>query len=682
MKKLSIISLLLTIIIITSCDNKPSQEEKDKGNALIETAYKRKDYSQILQLADSMERTGVFTPAKANYWLGYASDRMKKLRMAEFYWKASIDAAENSNSEDNVDIYAKSASRLTNLLSVRGDYESALKIAIPAAKRLEELKCDSISDYVNLLIYIGCCQAGLGNTGESTFDGFDQAYKIHLNNIEKEHTDEAYKNAIAGLVNIAYACNQTKNYTAALKWIGHFGELLGEYEQRPSTDGDYVDKQIARFAIYKAIAMEGLDRKEEAAKVYDSCLNTAYSQTPEGRINANEYLITANRWEEAAENYRSLDAMMGKQKANYTLDDIRDFVLKKYQANLIAGHRDSAINVSMQISDALDNAFKQAKLTDAEEQATIVQKVEQMTEQRTKDERMKNYGLLGVLGLVILGFIAYLFFRRHSSAKLKVAYQNLKEDYELLEQETTDKERAATEHRITESIQQCMMPQELPKYPGLGLYASLVPGDAACGDLYDCLIRDKKLFFCIGTPVDKEAQTAVLASMAWALFRNISNHEDKPEVIVKFINNALAMSGKKQTGVSLFVGVIDLETWQMEYCNAGYTAAPLLLDAEVNHLSVDENVPVGTQPNWEFSAQETTIAKGAMLFLYTNGLAEAKNGNSKQYGDKMVCGAALQAMKMNPSPKPFVDNVQGAINKFIGDTPQDRDMTMLVIRRV
>ena len=336
----------------------------------------------------------------------------------------------------------------------------------------------------------------------------------------------------------------------------------------------------------------------------------------------------------------------------------------------------------MQISDALDNAFKQAKLTDAEEQATIVQKVEQMTEQRTKDERMKNYGLLGVLGLVILGFIAYLFFRRHSSAKLKVAYQNLKEDYELLEQETTDKERAATEHRITESIQQCMMPQELPKHPGLGLYASLVPGDAACGDLYDCLIRDKKLFFCIGTPVDKEAQTAVLSSMAWALFRNISNHEDKPEVIVKFINNALAMSGKKQTGVSLFVGVIDLETWQMEYCNAGYTAAPLLLDAEVNHLSVDENVPVGTQPNWEFSAQETTIAKGAMLFLYTNGLAEAKNGNSKQYGDKMVCGAALQAMKMNPSPKPFVDNVQGAINKFIGDTPQDRDMTMLVIRRV
>ena len=680
MKKLSIISLLLSAVFITSCENQPSQEERDRGNAMIETAYKKKDYNQILQLADSLGSTDVITPSKTYYWLGYASDRMKKMRMAEFYWKAALEAAAHSTNEEDVDLYAKSASRLTNLLSVRGDYENALKIAIPAAQRLEELECDSISDYVNLLIYIGCCQAGLGYTGESTFDGFERAYKIHLDNIERNHTDEAYKNAFAGLINIAYACNYTKNYNAALNWIAHFGELLGEYEQRPSTDGDYVDKQVARFDIYKAIALEGLGQKAEAAKVYDNYLNTNYSQTPEGRINANDYLIAANRWEEAADNYRSLDAMLGKQKSNYSIDDIRDLVLKKYQANLLAGRRDSAINVSLQISDALDKAFKQSKLTDAEEQATIVQKVEQMTEQKAKDERMKTYGLLGILGLVIFGFICYLFFRRHSSLKMKEAYRNLEENYELLEVETAEKERAATEHRITESIQQRMMPQELPKHPGLGLYASLVPSHGACGDLYDCMIRDGKLYFCIGNPVDKEAQTAVLAGMAWALFRNISYHEDKPDVIVNFINSALTMSGEKQMGVSLFVGIIDLETWQMEYCNAG-NISPLILDSEVNHLPVDENVPIGTRPNWEFTSQQITIEKGTMLFLYTDGLSKAKNNHFKQYGDKMVCGAALQALKMNPAPKPFVDNIQEAINKFIGDTPQGRDMTMLVIRR-
>lgn len=680
MKKLSIISVLLTVLLFMGCGNESNKEQRDKGKALIETAYKNKNYNQILQLADSMERTGILDPANAYYWQGYASDRMKKLRMAEFYWKASLEAAAKSTSEENLDIYAKSASRLTNLLSVRGDYENALKIAIPAAQRLEELKCDSTSDYVNLLIYIGCCQAGLGYLGESMEDGFDRAYKIHLENIEKNHTDEAYKDAITGLINIAYACNHTKNYKAALNWISHFGELLGEYEQRPSTDGDYIDKQVARFGIYKAIALEGLGQKEEAAKVYESFQNTDYSQTPEGHINANDYLITAKRWDEAADNYRSLDAMLGKNKV-YSLEDIRDLMLKKYQANLLAGRIDSATAVSLQISNALDKAFKQDKLIDAEEQATIVMKVEKMTEQKAKDERMKTYGLLGLLGLVILGFIGYLFFRRHSSLKMKEAYRSLEEDYELLEKETADRERAETEHRITESIQQRMVPTELPRHPGLGLYASLIPGNGACGDLYDCLIRDEKLFFCIGNPIDKEAQTAVLAGMAWALFRNISYHEDKPEVIVNFINNALTMSGEKQRGVSLFVGVLDLKTWKLSYCNAEH-AAPLLLTDEVNHLPIDENVPVGTRPNWNFLAQEITIDKGTMLFLYTSGLALARNSKRKQYGEKMVHGAALQAVKMNPAPKPFIENIQGAINKFIDDTPQNRDMTMFVIKRV
>lgn len=672
--------VLITILLLTACGEEDKQKLSKKADSLIETAYKKKDYNQILQLADSLERTGVIAPAKAYYWLGYASDRMKKLRMAEFYWKASMDAAAKSTSEENVNFYAKSASHLTNLLSVRGDYENALKIAIPASQRLEQLECDSISDYVNLLIYIGCCQAGLGYSGESTFDGFERAYKIHLSNIENDHTDEAYKNAIAGLVNIAFACNQTKNYMAALNWIGHFGELLGEYEQRPSTDADYVDKQVARFAIYKAIALEGLDRKTEAANVYENYLNTDYSQTPEGRINANDYLVAANRWEEAADNYSSLDAILGQRKGSYSIDDIKDLVLKKYQANLLAGRRDSAIAVSLQISNALDKAFKQAKATDAEEQATIVQKVEQMTEQKAKDERMKTYGLLGILGLVILGFIVYLIIRRHSNLKIKEAYQSLEEDYDILEKETTEKERAATEHRITESIQQRMIPMELPKYRGLGLYASLIPGNGACGDLYDCLIRDGKLFFCIGNPIDKEAQSAVLAGMAWALFRNISYHEDRPEVIVNFINNALTMSGEKQRGVSLFVGVLDLETWQLTYCNAEHMA-PLLLTDEVNHLPIDENVPIGTRPNWDFTAQEITIEKGAMLFLYTNGLALARNSKRRQYGEKMVHGAALQAMKLDPSPKPFVENIQKAIDKFVESTPQSRDMTMLVIRR-
>ena len=680
MKKLTFFTVLLAALIIMGCDSKPSKEQIARDNALIESAHKNKNYNQIIQLADSLERMDILAPSKAYYWLGYASDRLKRMRMAEFYWKSSLDAAANSTSDESVDIYAKSASRLTNLLSVRGDYENALKIAIPAAERLEKLECDTTSDYVNLLIYIGCCQAGLGYSGESTEDGFKRAFNKHLENIEKNHTDEAYKNAFAGLINIAYACNYTKNYNAALNWVSKFGELLGEYEQRPSTDGDYIDKQVARFDIYKAIALVGLDRKDEAAKVYEQYLETDYSNTPEGRINANDYLVAANRWEEAADNYRSLDTMLGNNKGSYSMDDIRNLMLKKFKANMLAGRRDSAIAVSLQISNALDKAFDQAKRIDDEEQATIVEKVEQMTNQRAKDERMKAWGLLGVLGLVILAFIAYFIFRRQATIRMKEAYQELEEECELLEKRTAEKAQADTVHRITHSIQQRMLPQDLPQYPGLGLSTMVISSDGVSGDLYDCMIRDEKLIFCIGNPAEKDVESSMLTGMVWSLFRNIACHEDTPEQIVTFINKALTNNSDSQMGVSLFVGILDLQTGNMTYCNAGYLN-PLLLDEEVNPLPVDDNLPVGMKSSWKYTSQEMTLDKGVMLFLYSSGLSKAKNNHSRQYGNKMVRGAALQALKLNPKPDLFLDSMRDAVEKYTGDTPQDSDMTMLVIRR-
>lgn len=679
MNKLTIISLLLTAAFLIGCGQSASEEQMKRADNLIESAHKSRDYSHILQLTDSLENEGSISSAKANYWRGYASDRLKRKRMAEFYWNASLEATEDATNSADVSIYAMSASRLVNMLCIRGDYNYALELAVPAVSRLEKLECDTISDYINLLIYIGCCQAGLGQAGESTADGFDRAFQKHLEVIEKNHTDEAYKDAIAGLINIAYACNVTKNYSEAIVWTEKFGELLGEYEQRPSTNGDYVDKQVARFAIYKAIALEGLDKKDEAAKVFEEYQSTDFSHTPEGRINAIDYLMAAKRWEEAADHYSSLDAMLGKQN-NYSLDDIKDLMVKKYQANLMAGRRDSAIVVSQQISNALDNAFTQAKLIDEEEQTTIVNRVAQMTAEREKNDRTKAYGALGVLGLVILAFLGILLYSRQANQRLKQTYRNLVESNQSMAREAANQERANTEHSITQRLQRKLVPEALPQCKGYSLYASMVPSTAICGDLYDCIVRGDKLVFCIGNPVNMDAQTSVLAGMAWALFRPLAVYADSPKAIATQINAALMKNGQCQFGVTLFVGMLDLTTGHLVYCNASH-GTPLLLNGEVTPLTDDGNPPLGLEGNYDFEEQELTLEKGSMLFFYTSGLGLAHNATGKQYGTKMLHGAALQAMKLNTAPKPFVENIQLSIDRFIDGEPQDRDMTILVIRR-
>ena len=675
MRKLWILAMVPLLFII-SCGSKDSSKNNKEAEAKMEKVHKAKDYQQMLTLADELETAGELSTATADYWRGYASDRMKRKRMAEFYWKASLEDA-----DENMVIYAKSASRLVNLLTVRGDYESALKDAIPVAGRLEEEQCDTTSDYINLLIYIGCCQAGLGKAGNATADGFDRAYQKHLDNIEKHHSDAAYKDAIAGLINIAYACITIEDYNKALIWTDNFGKLLGEYEQRPGTNNDYVDKQLARFYIYKAIALEGLGQKDEASKVYEAFMTTEFSKTPEGRINANDYLMAANRWGEAADNYKSLDALLAKQEYGYSIVNIQNMMLKKYRTNLAAGRRDSAIAVSLQICDSLDNAFAEAKKIDEEEQATIIQKVEQMTEQHVEATRKNYLTLLSAFIGVLLCFIGYVLYRRHSYRKLQQTHKELKDAYGQLKDITMAKGRQDTEQRIARTIQQNMVPKALPQYKGLGLHATLIPGNGINSDLYECIIRDDKLFFCIGNAIEDNIQSSVLAGTVWALFRTAATLEDAPEQIITAINEAIVKESQTEVGISLFVGVLDLKTWQLTYCNAGHDTPILLMGEEIGQLDAEPNKAIGTTRGYTYVSQAKAIDTGTMLFLYSDGLLKAKNAEGKSYGEKRMRGAALQSMKMHPTAKPFMESMDEAIKKHTGDIQQDSDITMMVIQR-
>ena len=663
---------LAVVTMVIACGDMKQNAQNDQADHQMEAAYRSKDYGRLMSLADSLEAVGELTQAKAYYWRGYASDKTRQLRMAEFYWRASLEAA---TAEKDYDTYAKTASRMANLLMLRHDYEGALKMAEPAAERLEALKCDTTSDYVNLLIYIGCCQAGVANIANETADGFERAYKKHLENIEKNRTDEAYKDAIAGLINIVVACNVTEHYQAALKWNGHFGELLSEYEQRPTSSKDYLDKQLARFNIYQAQALEGLGRSDEAGKVYEAFLTTDFSKTPEGRILANDYLVAAKRWDEAAFNYRSLDEHLGS--AGYTIDNIKNLVLRKFRTNIQAGRLDSAMNVSFMICDSLGNAFEQADRLEAEEQAIIVKKVDELAQSESKATRQRQYMMMGIVGLVFLMIIAYMLWRRSINHRHKQKHLDLKMAYGQLEEATSMKERELTALRIAQDIRQSIQPSILPQRHDLSLYTSLVPGQLTGNDLCETIIRDDRLFFCIGNTLGEGVQAAVTMAMVGAQFRSLTAFESAPDRIVSAINETQAESQRKMT---LFVGVLDLTTGRLAYCNAAHHV-PLVMDTEVSLLPGDPDQPVGAQPGLVFTPQEMTLASGSMLFLYTDGLTKVQNASQKVLGEKAVRGAALQALKLNPSPKAFFDQMLAGVDAFTGGTKQRDDITMMVVCR-
>lgn len=617
--------------------------------------------------------------AEAFYQKGYECDRKMQHRMAEYYWKTAMAETENSSKAEALAIYAKSASRLTNLLSVRGEYQAALAVAVPAAERLEKQHCDTTSDYTNLLVYIGCCKSRFGMSREEVHEFYERAYQMHIENIKKHRTDESYKNAIAGVINIAYNCNETKDYQEALLWTQHFGDLISEYEQRQGSSSDYIDRQYARYDIYRAIALEGLGRKEEAAGVFDHFLKTNYSQTPNGRILGVDYLSVAERWTEAANSYESLDELVKERGGDYSLETLQKMVLKKYEANKKAGRRDSTVAVSLFISEHLDSAVVQMRRLEAMELSTIRNTETQKAEQQAaEDDRWRMVGVAA--SLVVLGlFVVWTVNRRHARQRLQKAYDDLKVASSTIESNSRAAERTATEQEIAHSIQTAMTDGHLPSHPNLDIYAETEHGKTVGGDFYDVLLRDGKLFFCVGDGVGQSVAASLSMMMAKSLFRSLAASEDDPRNIVASINRTMASTSGDPLSATVFVGVLDVQTGVLRYCNAAHRA-PLLVLKSVDVMAVDQNVPLGINGSWNYTAQEAVLAPGTLFFAYTNGLVEAENGNGMPFDENRMKGEALQLVYgREPAPKLFIERMNSTLRRHIGNVNPKDDITMLAI---
>lgn len=301
---IALVGISLVNLTITRCskDDADFRKRCEEAEYLVYVAYLDADYNRILTLTDSLKNLGLFSEGKADYWMGYAYDRLMQKRMAELYWKTGIAAVENSTDDEDVRVYAGIAQRLTGLKCVWGEYEDALKIAQPAVERLEKLGCDTTGEYTNLLIYEGCCLSRFGISEEKTDESLERGYRLHLDLIKKHPQAVYYRDAIVGVINICYNYLDIHNYEKALVWTERLADLIRGYETMPDARPDYADKQWARYYIYSATALQGAGRNKEAAEAYLAYQKTDFSQTAEGKNLGSQYLGVAGRWQEAADN--------------------------------------------------------------------------------------------------------------------------------------------------------------------------------------------------------------------------------------------------------------------------------------------------------------------------------------------------------------------------------------------
>jgi len=142
------------------------------------------------------------------------------------------------------------------------------------------------------------------------------------------------------------------------------------------------------------------------------------------------------------------------------------------------------------------------------------------------------------------------------------------------------------------------------------------------------------------------------------------------------MNEAMAKSNESLMFVTLFIGVLDMLTGRMRYCNAGHDV-PILIGSGSGLLPCDPNIPIGIMGGWKFTLQEATIDPGTTIFLYTDGLTEAEDAEHNQFREQRVFDVIHQSPN---APKQLIEAMTEAVHSFVGNAEQSDDLTMLALQ--
>ena len=671
--------LFLMSMAFIACQERMGHEVRaSKADSVLFDVGVRMEYDSMIVLANAYEQQGLISQLDANRWRGVAYYHQGHYRMSEIYYRKAIEC-EVKTKEDQLS-YNKCARRLSELLLVKGDYEGSLVVAIPAVKKMDESGIGSDIDYAILLNNIGCCQINLGQDEEAK-ESFLTARGHYANRWQSDSTSRGFQEAVLGTVYTSMAYINTRRYAESIYWIDRTEMLLDKYRQKRDARKDYFDEYQGRIEIMRAVAKQGLGKKRDAEEAYQEFLKTDFSKTAPGHINANDYLVMAERYQEAADNYRYLDQTLEHWGMEASLDNIQLYMLPKFRANKEAGRQDSARVAANKILSVLDSAITGQKNSATAELATLydTQGKEQEILQKEADlSRQRMWWTAVSLLLIILFFTIYTFHKRRSTHRLRVAHEKLQVAYDQLEEATAHRERIESELRIARDIQMSMVPNIFPNREGLDIYAKIEPAKEVGGDLYGYLLMGDELYFCLGDVSGKGVPASLFMAQATRLFRTLATQHMMPAEIATRMNAALSEDNEQGMFVTLFIGCIDLKEGSMNFCNAGHNPPYIGDKLGGEFLEMLPNAPIGLWPGLEYDGECIDDINGKMLVVYSDGLNEAENREQEQFGDDHIL-ELLQTMP-EASAQQTIEALYGAVQEHRDGAEPNDDLTIMSIR--
>jgi sigma-B regulation protein RsbU (phosphoserine phosphatase) len=258
--------------------------------------------------------------------------------------------------------------------------------------------------------------------------------------------------------------------------------------------------------------------------------------------------------------------------------------------------------------------------------------------------------------------------------------QSLVRYIDELKETTAQKASIESELNVASNIQMSMLPSVFPNREGLDMYASMAPAKEVGGDLYGYLLKEQKLYFCVGDVSGKGVPASLFMAQVTRLFRTLANQQMSPSDICTHMNEALS-GDENPTNmfVTLFVGLVDLQSGHLWFCNAGHN--PPVIGGGEQHgefLKMLPNFPIGVLPGLEFQGEEIETIKGRPLFLYTDGLNEAENREHELFGDDKLL--SILRNTYFETAQQVVETLTAEVEQHRDGADPNDDLTMMCLR--
>ena len=241
---------------------------------------------------------------------------------------------------------------------------------------------------------------------------------------------------------------------------------------------------------------------------------------------------------------------------------------------------------------------------------------------------------------------------------------------------TAEKERIGAE---LSSMLPCIFPA-FPEREEFDIYANMHPAKEVGGDFYDFFLVDSDhLALVIADVSGKGVPAALFMVIAKTLIKNEALTGKQPQEVLAAVNNQLCENNDAEMFVTAWLGIYEISTGRMVCSNAGHEFPAIKRADGSFELYKDRHgfVLAGMEGS-RYRPYELKLAPGDVLFVYTDGVAEATDAANELYGTDRMLNALNGASEAKPEA--LLEAVKADIDRFVGEAPQFDDITMLCLQ--